>query len=372
MLKYSIQVKLQKIWGGFPDTSLVESIFVFLFFSVQTDIIDTYYTGGDMMIRHVSRGVLIFLTSILIIFFAGTAFAISAERGVPVKESFQNTGNIINAQHRTVVSSFPVVMEFGSFSIKDKNTGDRLFSFDSMVLDGIEMDILEKEKIPRNLSVSIKGIRTAPGLQHNTVLLGITDKEYVEIIENIENLNMLARELGYEKGVEDLAVDFDLSYGYDEKEQAFDLRKLGMGVQNAGRIEFGIKLSGIKIDDILVLSRNPSFGDFVQWGSKIFIDELRFAYTDESLFDRIVNKQAADSGTTPENIRMKALVNMKNTMGKAAAGHRDISFDFEDFFLGRSKKIELVITPEKSIPLFLLPEYLKDMTKPTQKKQMRK
>jgi len=327
-----------------------------------------------MMMRRILRGVSLFLICAVLIFSARIAFAAPSGRDLAKKPVQVTVKGCISPDTASPFAAHPspFVIEFGPFSIRDRATGDKLLSFDSLVLDGIDMDAMTKEKFPNNLSLSIKGIQVAGSLKHEGVLSGIAGKEYRETIENMENLNMLAGELGYEKGVEDLAVDFDLSYGYDEKEQAFDLRKLGMGVQNAGRIEFGIKLSGIKIDDILVLSRNPSFGDFVQWGSKIFIDELRFAYTDESLFDRIVNKQAADSGTTPENIRMKALVNMKNTMGKAAAGHRDISFDFEDFFLGRSKKIELVITPEKSIPLFLLPEYLKDMTKPTQKKQMRK
>ncbi len=138
-------------------------------------------------------------------------------------------------------------------------------------------DIDDKSDIPAFLSMSFRGIE-----------LNIKDLG--------NNANDL-KALGYN---DKLMINLNADYTYDNEKKELDIKKIGIGADDAGEINISFRLGNINLKPKEIISLIFTF-------PQVIFNEAKIKYNDDSLAKRLLNLGAQKNQTNLENFK-KSLV----------------------------------------------------------------
>lgn len=264
------------------------------------------------------------------------------------KESFQGPSP---AETRVRIS-------LGGMSVSDEARGENLFSFDAVEVGGVDVDSLRKKNLPASLSLLIRGLRLNPGSRVHYV----DSDQYRKALKRFSDFDGTVRELGYGAGVAGMKADIGIDYVFDGESGRFALKSASFGIQDAGEIEVGCILGGVSDTLMKKLSEIDGVGSLLAALSLVTVEEVAFRYTDDSLLERVVALRKRTTGLDIDKSRAAAAEKILEKISRTNnASTREIGTQMADFLTGRSREINIVIRPEKAIPLPFFPGYVKSI-----------
>ncbi len=251
-----------------------------------------------------------------------------------------------------------VRISLGGMSVSDEARGENLFSFDAVEVGGVDVDSLRKKNLPASLSLLIRGLRLNPGSRVHYV----DSDQYRKALKRFSDFDGTVRELGYAAGVAGLKADIGVDYAFDRESGRFALKSASFGIQDAGEIEVGCILGGVSDALMKKLSEIDGVGSLLAALSLVTVEEVAFRYTDDSLLERVVALRERTTGLDINKSRAAAAEKILEKISRTNnAATREIGTQMADFLTGRSREINIVIRPEKAIPLPFFPGYVKSI-----------
>jgi len=180
-----------------------------------------------------------------------------------------------------------------------------------------------KNKIPLTLGLSLNGIY-------------VDLKDYVNNPDNIEEL----KKLGFEK----VRTNLEIDYNYDDKMKEFHINTIKNHAEKLGSVYFNLILTNIEFNPENILGLLMSY-------PYINIKEAKLIYNEEN-FVKILLKEAAKE----QNKEVEAVVNeicagIDEEIVKEKDPIARESMENVKKFIKNPQKIQVVIAPEKPVPL---------------------
>lgn len=182
-------------------------------------------------------------------------------------------------------------------------------------------DIDNKSDIPTFLSISCNGI----------------EQNMDELGEDAKQL----RELGYN---DKMMVNLHLNYAYNKEKKELDIKKIGVGADEAGEINVSFRLGNIslKLEEIA--------GLLLTFRQVIF-HEAKIEYVDDSLAERLMKLGAQEQQMAIEDFKKFLIGNVESEIAKENDEFTKKALSEIKTFLENPEKLSISASPEKPYPL---------------------
>lgn len=198
-------------------------------------------------------------------------------------------------------------------SITPVGTGDTI-EVDEIVL----YDFDQKDDVPTYMNFAINGI----------------ELDLAKMEENGANLT----ELGYE-GM--LSGDFSTEYEYEEESQTVRLKKIEMGAEDFGTLEFNMELANVNLDEDAIATFPLSL-----FGAE-FIN-AKVTYEDDSFVERILKSGAESQDITLEEAK-EALIEDLESQAESEALPANFVAEMKEF-INNPDSFSMTFSPEQPVP----------------------
>ena len=182
-------------------------------------------------------------------------------------------------------------------------------------------DIDDKSDIPAFLSMSFRGIEL-----------------------NIKDLGDDAKELkglGYN---DKLMINLNADYTYDNEKKELDIKKIGIGADDAGEINISFRLGNINLKPKEIISLIFTF-------PQIIFNQAKIEYDDDSLAKRLLNLGAQKNQTNLENFKKSLVQKIENEIKMEKDAFIKNALVEIKKFLESPEKISISASPSKPYPL---------------------
>jgi len=198
--------------------------------------------------------------------------------------------------------------------------GEEKIKIDEIIIH----DIDNKSDIPAFLSVSINGIE-------------------LNLQESGEETRRI-RELGY---TDKLLVNLKADYIYEKGKKELNVKKIGIGADDAGEINISFNLGNIDLNPEQIL------GLLFMYPQIIFY-KARVTYEDESLVERLIKLGAKEKNIDAAEFKMSLIQGIKEEIEKENDDFIKKALVEIKKFIDDPKKLSISVSPSKPYPLGLI------------------
>lgn len=182
-------------------------------------------------------------------------------------------------------------------------------------------DIDDKADIPTFLSISCNGIEL-----------------------NIKDLGEEAKvlkELGYD---DKMMINLTAEYAYDKEKKELDIKEIGIGVNEAGKISVGFRLGNISIESEEIAGLLFNF-------RQIIFHEAKIKYEDDSLAERLMKLAAQEQQTNVKDFKKSLIQEVEKEIKKEKDDFTKKALSEIKEFLKDPKEFSISASPSKPHPL---------------------
>jgi hypothetical protein len=181
-------------------------------------------------------------------------------------------------------------------------------------------DIDDKADIPTYLSMSCNGIE-------------------LNIDELGEDTKQL-RELGY---TDKMMVNLNVNYAYNKEKKEIDIKKIGIGADNAGEINVSFRLGNISLEPEEVAGLLFAF-------PQVIFHEAKIEYDDDSLAERLMKLGAKEQQIAFEDFKKSLIENVETEIAKEKDDFTKKALSEIKAFLEDPEEFSISASPSKPYP----------------------
>jgi hypothetical protein len=222
------------------------------------------------------------ITVLLIAIYIGFKMYASNIAEGNVNEAIAKAANFADIDYKKVsVDLFGTDVRISDIIVSPADSKKK-FKIDEIVIH----DIDDKADIPTFLSVSCNGI----------------ELNMEELGEGAEQL----RKLGYN---DKMMVNLNLDYAYNKEKKEIDIKKIGIGADEAGEITVRFRLGNISLEPEEIAGLLFSF-------PQLIFHEATIKYNDDSLAERLMELSAERKQVSVEDFRRSLIQDIENEIAK--------------------------------------------------------
>lgn len=181
-------------------------------------------------------------------------------------------------------------------------------------------DIDDKADIPAFLSMSCNGI----------------ELNMDELGEDVKQL----RELGYN---DKMMVSLNVNYAYSKEKKEIDIKKIGIGADEAGKINISFRLGNISLEPDEIAGLLFTF-------PQIIFHEAKIEYDDDSLADRLMKFGAKEQQVALEDFKKSLIKNFETEIAKEKDNFTKKALSEIKAFLEDPEEFSISASPSKPCP----------------------
>lgn len=181
-------------------------------------------------------------------------------------------------------------------------------------------DIDDKSDIPSFLSIACNGI----------------ELNMDELGEDAKQL----RELGYN---DKMMVNLNVNYAYDKEKKEIDIKKIGVGADEAGEINVSFHLGNISLELEEIAGLLFTF-------PQVIFHKAKIEYDDDSLAERLMKLGAQEQQISIEDFKKSLIENVDKEIAKEKDNFTKKALSEIKAFLEDPEKFSISASPEKPYP----------------------
>lgn len=257
---------------------------------------------------------LLLVCLVLAVAFFGIQFYASGVAEEKVADALEKSGGKDMVKYEKV--SFDLIrqdVKISNILVSPPNSGEK----EKMKIDEIvihEFDDKAESDFPGFMSVSAKGI-------------DVKNKEFGE--------------LGYADG---LMVNVDVDYTYDKEKKELNIKKIGMGADNAGEIDISFHLSNIDINP------NQMIGILFTY-PQIVLHNAKIVYNDDSFAERIIELSAKQQNMEVKDFKEGVAMSIDQEIERAGDDFTKSTLKKVKKFINDPGDFSISVSPSKPCPL---------------------
>ena len=254
---------------------------------------------------------------VLIAIYLGVRMYASNVAEGQVNEAIAKAANFADIDYKKVSVDLPGMdVRISDILVSPANAKEKI-KIDEIIIH----DLDNKSDIPAFLSMSCNGIE-----------LNIKD-----LGENTKEL----KALGYN---DKMMINLNADYTYDKEKKELDIKKIGIGADEAGEISVGFRLGNINLkpEEIAIL-----LFTFPQ----VIFHEAKIKYEDNSLAERLMKLGAQKEQTSVENFKKSLMQKVEKEIEKEKDDFTKKALNEIKKFLEDPKEFSISASPSKPQPL---------------------
>jgi hypothetical protein len=253
---------------------------------------------------------------VLIAIFIGLKMYAANVAEAKVNEAIAKSANFVDIEYKNVsVDLIGMDVRISGILVSPADAKEKI-KIDEIVV----YDIDEKSDIPTFLSISFKGI----------------ELNMDELGEDAKQL----RELGYN---DKMMVNLNVSYDYNKEKKEIDIKKIGIGADEAGEINVSFRLGNISLEPEDIVGLIFTF-------PQVIFHEAKIEYSDDSLVERLMKLYAQEQQIAIEDFKKSLIENVEAEIVKEKDDFTRTALSEIKAFLEDPEKLSISASPEKPYP----------------------
>ena len=253
---------------------------------------------------------------VLIAIYAGVKMYASNVAEGKVNEAIAKAANFADIDYKKVsVNLLGMDVRISDIIVSPADSKEKL-KIDEIVIH----DIDDKADIPTFLSMSCNGI----------------ELNMEELGEEAKQL----RELGYNNK---MMVNLNVNYAYNKEKKEINIKKIGIGANEAGEINVSFRLGNISLEPEEIAGLLFTF-------PQVIFHEAKIEYDDDSLADRLMKLGAKEQQVSLEDFKKSLIENIETEISKEKDDFTKKALSEIKEFLEDPKKFSISATPSKPYP----------------------
>ena len=253
---------------------------------------------------------------VLIAIYAGIKMYASNVAEGKVNEAIAKAANFADIDYKKVsVDLLGMDVRISDIIVSPADSKEKL-KIDEIVIH----DIDDKADIPTFLSMSCNGI----------------ELNMEELGEDAKQL----RELGYN---DKMMINLNVNYAYNKEKKEIDIKKIGIGADEAGEINISFRLGNISLEPEKIAGLLFTF-------RQVLFHEAKIEYDDDSLAERLMKLGAKEQQLTLEDFKKSLIKNVETEIAKEKDDFAKKALIEIKKFLKNPEEFSISASPSKPYP----------------------
>ncbi|MDY6972890.1 MAG: hypothetical protein SV775_11230 [Thermodesulfobacteriota bacterium] len=219
---------------------------------------------------------------VLIVIYLGVKMYASNVAEGKVNEAIAKAANFADIDYGKVsVDLLGMDVRVSDIIVSPANAKDKV-EIDEIIIH----DIDDQADIPTFLSVSCNGIELN--------------------VEDLGEDTKPLRELGYN---DKMMVNLNVNYAYNKEKKEIDIKKIGIGANEAGEINVSFRLGNISLEPEEIAGLLFTF-------QQVILHEVRICYDDDSLTERLMRLAAKEKQVSLEDFKKSLIEDVEKEIAK--------------------------------------------------------